>query len=363
MNFCQTGFDARMSRRSSNRVTIVQVAEAAGVSTQTVSRVVNNITGVLPETRERVQAAVKRLRYRPNVIARSLSQIRTRTLGVVTAGLDFFGPSKTLVGIERKANEEGFSLSLHLLHRPETDDVQSVIDGFISRQVDGIIWATQEIGANLEWLDRDPPPIPVVFLESRPRPKVPGVNVDSRLGGRIAVTHLLARGYRHVGVITGPLAWWSARERMQGWKDALASAGIAAEERFSAEGDWTTGGGALGLERLLGQFPEMDAVFVCNDQMALGVLQTSRKLGRRVPEDLAVVGYDDIPEAEFFWPSLTTVRQDLMRLGSSVVELLSGLIAARWEGRTGGETPGTRWIPPELVVRESSGTGRPPGAS
>ena len=192
-----------------------------------------------------------------------------------------------------------------------------------------------------------------MFLESRPRPRVCGVNVDSRHGGRIAVRHLLSRGYRRIGVITGPLTWWSARERAQGWRDALAEAGIEPEERFLAEGNWMAGSGAAGLELLLGRFPEMEAVFACNDQMALGVLQTARKLGRRVPEDLAVIGYDDIPEAEFFWPPLTTVRQDLMQLGATVVDLLNDLITARWEGREPGDCPQTVWLTPELVVRES----------
>jgi LacI family transcriptional regulator len=350
-----------MSRRSSNHVTIVQVAEEAGVSTQTVSRVVNNYPGVLPETRERVQNAVHRLHYRPNVIARSLSQLRTNTLGVVTAGLDYFGPSRTLVGIERSANAAGFSLNLNLLHRPETDDAQTLIDNFISRQVDGILWATQEIGANLGWLERDPLPIPCVFLEARPRPDVSIVNVDSRLGGRMAVRHLVSQGRRKIGVITGPLTWWSARERLQGWREGLREAGIPEDERCIVEGDWSTGSGANGLEQLLRQCPEAEAVFVCNDQMALGVLQTSRKLGKRVPEELAIVGYDDIPEAEFYWPPLTTVRQDLMLLGATVVELLGRQIAARWEGTSAAESAETIWLKPELVVRGSTGLSRRPG--
>jgi DNA-binding LacI/PurR family transcriptional regulator len=124
------------------------------------------------------------------------------------------------------------------------------------------------------------------------------------------------------------------------------------------EGDWLSGSGAAGLERLIGSFPEMEAVFVCNDQMALGALQTARRTGRRVPEDVAVVGYDDIPEAEFFWPPLTTVRQDLMKLGGTVVDLLSELIAARWEGKAVESPSETVWLKPELVVRESSGARR-----
>jgi LacI family transcriptional regulator len=351
-----------MRIRSSSRVTIRHVAKEAGVSTQTVSRVVNNIPGVLPETRRRVQEAIQRLGYRPNVIARSLTQRRSFSIGVVASGIDYYGPSRTLVGIEQGANEAGYSLNLSLLHQPENDNVQPLIDGFLSRQVDGIIWATQEIGANLGWLEQEHFPIPVVFLETRPRRDVSVVNVDSRFGSRLAVEHLISRGYRRIGVITGPMTWWSARERCQGWRETMAASNLAVEERQVAEGNWSTSSGAIGLETLLEHFPEMEAVFVCNDQMALGVLQTSRKLGRRVPEDLAVVGYDDIPEAAYFWPPLTTIRQDLMNFGSTAVGLLSQLIASRRGESTAPARSETIWLRPELMIRGSSGESQSPNS-
>jgi LacI family transcriptional regulator len=348
-----------MRDRSSKRVTIRHVALEAGVSTQTVSRVVNNIPGVLPDTREKVQKAIDRLGYRPNVIARSLSQRRSYSIGVVASGIDYYGPSRTLVGIEQGANEAGYSLNLSLLHQPESDDVQPLIDGFLSRQVDGIIWATQEIGDNLGWLEQEHFPIPVVFLETRPRREVSVVNVDSRYGSWLAVQHLISRGHKKIGVITGPSSWWSARERLQGWQAAMTAAGLEAEGCQIAEGNWTTSSGAVGLEKLLEQCPDMDAVFVSNDQMALGVLQTSRKLGRRVPEELAVVGYDDIPESAYFWPPLTTVRQDLMLFGRTAVSLLKDQItASHQEGDFSGKTD-TIWLKPDLIVRGSSGGSDP----
>ncbi len=345
---------------SSSRVTIKHVAQEAGVSTQTVSRVVNNIPGVLPDTRKRVKDAIQLLGYRPNVIARSLTQRRSFSIGVVASGIDYYGPSRTLVGIEQGANEAGYSLNLSLLHQPENDDVQPLIDGFLSRQVDGIIWATQEIGGNLGWLEQEHFPIPVVFLETRPRRDVSVVNVDSRYGSQLAVQHFLSQGYRKIGVITGPMTWWSARERLQGWRESMTAAGLVVEERQITEGNWSTSSGAIGLETLLEQYPEMDAVFVCNDQMALGVLQTSRKLGRRVPEDLAVVGYDDIPEAAYFWPPLTTIRQDLMNFGSTAVKLLSQLIASRREENDPPSRSETIWLRPELIIRGSSGGNKSP---
>jgi LacI family transcriptional regulator len=344
-----------MAGRSSNRVTVKDVAQEAGVSTQTVSRVVNNVQGVLPVTRQRVQETINRLGYRPNVIARSLIQQRSCSLGLVATGIELYGPSSTLVGIEQKANTCGYSLNLSLLLQPETDDVAPLLDGFLSRQVDGIIWATQEIGNNMDWLDDEPLPIPIVFLEIRPRSGVFNVSIDSRYGGQIAVRHLIACGYRKIGVISGPTTWWSARERLQGWRDALTEANLPSDPRQILEGNWSTGSGAQGLELLLTQFPEVEAIFVCNDQMALGVLQTSRKLGRRVPEDLAVIGYDDIPEAAYFWPPLTTVRQDLMTLGGTAVELISRLITSRRDGGDGNAAdPETTWLKPELIIRGSS---------
>ena len=344
-----------MSRRSSNRITIKQVALEAGVSTQTVSRVVNNVPGVVPETRQHVQEAIDRLGYRPNVIARSLIQRRSCTLGIVTSGIEFYGPSRTLVGIEQKANELGYSVHLSLLHRPETNDVGNLLNSLLSWQVDGILWATQEIGDNLAWLDRERVPVPLVLLEIEPRPNVASVNVNSRDGGRMGVEHLIQQGYQQIGIITGPSNWWCARERLQGWRDALSEAGLPHKEHQIVEGDWSTGSGARGLKQLVEQYPKMEAVFACNDQMALGVLQTSRQLGRRVPHDLAVVGYDDIPEAEYFWPSLTTVRQNLAQLGGTGVDLLIDMISAKQQGN---EAPSQNiWLEPELIVRSSSMNG------
>jgi LacI family transcriptional regulator len=343
-----------LARRMTNRITVKQVAEAAAVSTQTVSRVVNNAAGVLPETRQKVLEAIEKLGYRPNAIARSLTQRRSCTIGVVASEIEQYGPSRTLVGIEKKANGFGYSLSLSLHHQPESEDVWKFLDSFLSRQVDGIIWASHEIGNSLKWLEREHLPVPVVFMESQPRPGVITVNINSRLGGELAVRHFLSEGYRRIGIITGPLQWWSARERLHGWRQALVEANCPAEERQVVEADWSTGSGAEGLERLLQQFPEVEAIFVCNDQMALGVLQASRRLGKRVPEDLAIIGFDDIPEAAYFWPSLTTVRQDLMKFGGTAVQLLSQMITARQEEGPHPAFPESVWLNPELVIRNSS---------
>lgn len=337
------------------RVTIEQVARSAGISRQTVSRVVNDHPSVAPNTRLRVQKVIARLGYQPNVLARSLVHRRSHTLGVVAAGLEYFGPSGTLVGIEHRASELGYSILLYLLHRPQVDDVTQVLNSLLSRQVDGIVWAVPEIGGNRTWLQQRTPdlPVPIVFLSMHPSDGLPVVAVDNQAGGRLAAEHLLTQGYRHVGLITGPLDWWEARERKLGWEVALQQAGLNVEEHMAFEGDWTASSGERGFCQLLDQFPEMDALFACNDQMALGVLQASHRRGLRVPADLGIVGFDDIPESAFFWPPLTTVRQELRELGGMGVEQVSGMIAAS-RGEVSPALPEMIWLAPRLVVRGSS---------
>jgi LacI family transcriptional regulator len=213
-----------------------------------------------------------------------------------------------------------------------------------------------EIGANHDWLQRRMPnlPVPIVFLSMHPSDGLPVVCVDNRVGGRMAAEHLLSRGYRHVGVITGPLDWWEARERRRGWEDALQAAGLSSDEQQVFEGDWNAASGEEGFTQLSRQFPEMDAVFAGNDQMALGVLEAAHRRGLRVPSDLGVVGFDDIPESAYFWPPLTTVRQEVRQLGGAAVEQVARMISASL-GEAAPLSPETQWLAPRLVIRSSSG--------
>jgi LacI family transcriptional regulator len=350
----------KLATSSGNRKsTIISVAREAGVSTQTVSRVISNRPDVAPDTRERVQQVIARQGYQPNAIARSLVQRRSHTLGVVASGLEYFGPSRTLVGIEKMSHELGYSLLLSLLDTPETPQVERQLLGLLARQVDGIIWAVPEIGDNHDWMNGriSDLPVPVVFLSMEPRPDVAVVAVDNRAGGRVATEHLLAQGYRNIGHIAGPATWWEARERRCGWETALADAGQRIGREWVVEGNWSTASGEAGLRQLLAQYPPVEAVFAGNDQMALGVLQAAQRLGRRMPEDLAVVGFDDTPESAYFWPSLTTMRQELDELGGTAVDTLSRLIEARLgNGRDLAPSPSTL-LSPRLVVRESSSAG------
>ena len=339
---------------SITRVTIKQVAAQAGVSTQTVSRVLNDRPDVSPETRTRVQQTIDRLAYKPSAVARSLIGRRTHTIGVVGSSLEYFGPSTTLVGIEKEAAESGFSVLLVLVHEPDTENVRPVLEDMLSRQVEGIIWAVPEIGNNHLWVDAlAVPTLPIVFLTMATRPNLPSVTVDNRLGGRLATEHLLTSGYRHIGLITGPLSWWEARERKLGWEDALAAAGLVVNVRQVVNGDWSAASGEQAFTQMREQFPEVDAIFASNDQMAQGVLHAAWTANLHVPDDLAVVGFDDNPEALYFIPSLTTVRQQSAELGRTAVRMLNNLIQ---EGHQTGRVPEVEAIrlEPDLINRKSS---------
>lgn len=341
------------------RVTIKDVAEAAGVSTQTVSRVLNNRPDVAPETFRRVEGIIKQLGFVPNALVRSLIQGRSYTLGVVAAGLEYFGPSRTLTGIEKQANRLGYSILLNLLHGPEPADIEQLFKSLLARQVDGIIWAVPEYEDNRSWVQQKilDFPVPIIFVRGMTKPtSVPIVGIDNQKIGYLATEHLLAGGARHVGLITGPLTWWEARERQRGWQAALQAHGLEPAGRLIIEGDWGASSGEQGLQRLLTQNPNLDAVFASNDQMALGALYAIHRLGRHVPDDLSVVGVDNIPESAHFWLPLTTVRQRLQEAGSqAVLELDQMIQAARQPANNqDGSIPNVTLLEPELVIRESS---------
>lgn len=343
-----------MATGARRRVTITRVAEEAGVSKQTVSRVINDRPDVAPDTRRRVLAIIDQLGYQPNSVARSLKSKRSFALGVVGYGLDYFGPSCTLSGIEQEASELGYTIILHLIRQPETNSVEELLRKMQSRYVDGIIWAVPEIGDNLAWLEEKTPrpSAPIAFLSREPQPDRFVVAFDNHSGGLMATRHLIAQGCQYIGLITGPLDWWEARQRRLGWREALQSVGLPAEDSLIVEGNWSAASGERGLNELLARHPEIDGVFACNDRMALGALKAARELGWRVPEDLAVVGFDDIPDAAYFHPPLSTVRQDMVELGRRAVRELGEEIQAHQSDRS--LTPKTVLLQPELIVRESS---------
>src|SRR5512143_2496796 len=233
------------------RATIKKVASEAGVSTQTVSRVINGRPDVSPETRERVQGVIEQMRYQPSALARSLIQQRSYTLGVVTAGLKHIGPSRTLNGITSAAEEAGYSLLLKELSRDDAEDVVPIFQALFSRHVDGIIWAVPEVGENRNWVDRQSLDlkIPIVYLAMEPKQTISTVSIDNYLGGRMAMSHLLEQGYRRIGHISGPMDWWEARQRVAAWQDALREAGLEVQDAHCVEGNWSAASGGLAIEK------------------------------------------------------------------------------------------------------------------
>lgn len=338
-----------------NRATIKEVASAAGVSTQTVSRVINERPDVSPETRKRVQEVIVTLGYQPSALARSLIRQRSYTLGVVTAGLKFIGPSRTLSGITAAAEEAGYALLLKELPYSEEKNIEPILLSFLSRHVDGIIWAVPEIGENRTWIRHHPMDldVPIVHLTMEPQPGLSIVSIDNRLGGRIATSHLIEQGYRKIGHIAGPLDWWEARQRFAGWRDAILQAGCDYQENHWAEGNWSSASGAQAAEKLLNQYPDLDGIFVANDQMALAVLQIAHQCGKRVPDDLGVVGFDNILESAYFLPSLTTIQQDQYHVAKIAVEEIIKVIESGWQGLDPVEA-NLLILPPNLVIRQSS---------
>jgi DNA-binding LacI/PurR family transcriptional regulator len=337
----------------SKRTTIKDVAKAAGVSTQTVSRVMNNTSYVAAETRRRVEEVVEQLGYRPSTLARSLIQQRSYTLGVVTFGLKYIGPSRTLNGIADQADELGYMLLMKKMDNFNPARLDEVIDSLLARQVDGIIWDVPENDQNREWAQGiDNLPVPIVFMSMEPKPGYSVVSIDSFLGAQMATQHLLDQGCHHIGHISGSLDWWEARLRLQGWRDTLEKAGEQVTEQQWEQGNYSSASGAVAAEKLFARYPEMDGIFAANDQMALSVLREACRRGIKVPDQLAVVGFDGIPEAAFFYPSLSTISQDPQQLGGQAVQSVVEMIRARQENKP--IEAQFILIPPTLVVRESS---------
>ncbi len=339
----------------SKRATIKEVASAAGVSTQTVSRVINNRPDVSPKTRKHVQQIIDQMDFQPSALARSLSRQRSYTLGVVTAGLKYIGPSRTLSGITKAAEEAGYSLIIKEIRDFNANHIEPIFQNLLSRHVDGVIWAVPEVGSNRDWIEKSPleEDFPIVYLAMEAKPDLCVVSAGNYEGARMAVGHLLEQGYQHIGHLSGPLDWWEGRQRKSGWRNRLEESGREVKESYTAEGNWSSESGVKAFHQLISQYPEMDAVFVGNDQMALGVLQQACKLGIDVPDELGVVGFDNISESAYFWPPLSTINQNHLQVGETAVEEIVKIIEERRKEKTNIQhNPVT--VATSLIIRESS---------
>jgi len=324
---------------------LADVAGHAGVSTQTVSRVANGLTNVEPATRDRVLHSMQALGYRPNRAARALRSGHFRSIGVVMFTLSSYGNMRTLDAIAVSAARAGYSINLVPVEHPTQQDVSVAFSRLLEQAVDGII-----IVIEAHIVDRAdvelPPGLSVVVIDSTARADYPQVDTDQAQGARLATEHLLALGHETVWHISGPADSYSATRRAQSWRSVLEEAGRPVPEPML--GDWST---AAGYEhgKTIAAHPEITAVFAANDQMALGVLRALHENGRRVPEDISVVGFDDMAESDSFWPPLTTVHQEFEATGHRAVELLIAEIESR------PEPAAATVLPTRLVVRASTG--------
>ncbi len=333
---------------------MADVGRLAGVSHQTVSRVINGSRHVSPATRARVLAAMETLDYRPNSIARALATGRTRTLGVVSTDTTLYGPAQTLFGIERAAHRAGYFILIASMRALDRGTMAEAVDRLRVQGVEGVLVIVSEVAAAQALLEASPD-VPLVAVEAGPERGFPVVSVDQRAGATLATAHLLELGHPTVHHVTGPPTSLESQLRLVGWETTLAAARAPVPEPLV--GDWGPLSG-YHAGRRLARDPEVSAVFASNDQMALGVLRAMHEAGRRIPEEISLVGFDDIPEAPYFTPTLTTVRQDFGEVGSRSLAVLVSAIEAYAQG---GQPPEGSLVAPELVVRASSANHRATG--
>jgi DNA-binding LacI/PurR family transcriptional regulator len=320
------------------------VALLAGVSHQTVSRVLNGHASVRPETRSRVIDAMEALNYRRNLAARTLVTRRSNTLGLIAFETTLFGPASMLYGIEQAARAEGYFVSVASVRTLERKVVLEAIDRLRDQSVDGIV-AIAPKNTVAQALGQVPAGLAVVSVGGADDDSVPTVRIDNTGGAAAATRHLLELGHATVHHVAGPKDWPEARERTDGWRDTLYAAGAVVPA--VRQGDWSARSGyAAGLT--LAADRSVTAVFCSNDQMALGALRALHEAGRAVPDDVSVVGFDDVPESAFYLPPLTTVRQDFVELGRRGIEVLVGQLD------TGARDQQQIVLHPELVTRSST---------
>jgi DNA-binding LacI/PurR family transcriptional regulator len=323
---------------------MADVARLAGVSHQTVSRVINDSEHVREETRERVLVAMRQLNYRPNSVARALVTGRSKTLGVVSFDTTLHGPASTLFGIEQAAHDAGYFITIVSLKALDRPSVLDAVERLRLQGVDGILVIAPQEGA-ARALVQAPAGVPLVAVEAGPADAIPVAAVDQFAGAASATRHLLELGHRTVWHIAGPPDWLEAQRRVAGWRATLQAAGAPVPQPLV--GDWSPRSG-YDLGRRLAADPEVTAIFVANDQMALGVLRALHEARRAIPGDVSVVGFDDIPEAPYFTPPLTTVRQDFDEMGRRSLRLLLETMHAV------GDPPPHFEVTPELIVRGST---------
>lgn len=328
---------------------MTDVARLAGVSHQTVSRVLNGHPNVREQTRLRVRAAIAELGYRPNTAARALVTGRTRVVGVVAQSSTLYGPAATLDAITQAAITRGFTLSVAIIRTFSHHAVTSAVNLHLDQRVAGLVMiAPVEVAT--EALDDLTTEIPLVTIDGDPERAARLVSVDQEAGGFMATRHLLDAGHQTVWHVCGPAGWYDSMGRIAGWQRALTEAGAEIPPPLTA--DWSAASGYR-VGQMLARLSDVTAIFTANDHLALGVLRALSERGRRVPADLSLVGFDDVPEAEFYTPPLTTIRPDFESIARASMDMLLEQI------ESGERRTERKIVQPTLITRSS--VGPPPG--
>jgi LacI family transcriptional regulator len=331
------------------RVTIAEVAQAAGVSIMTVSRAINEKPGVGPELRERIVALAEEMGYRPNHIARGLATRQTSTIGLMVPDITnpFF--AQIARGAEDTAYEAGYNLFL-INTAEETAREAAAFDSLWQREIDGAILCSSRLPADeLESTVTRFPAVVLVNRElARPVPHVATINVNDQLGAQAAVQHFISQGRSRIALIAGPATSLSGQRRLDGYRAALKAAGLLFDPELLEHCAPTTEGGRAATHAVLRRRPKVDAIFAFNDLVAFGVLQACEEADRAVPEEIAVIGVDDVPLAQVVRPHLTTLRVNLPQLGRLAMQTLLSTI-----NQEDAVMPSYQ-IDPQLILRDSA---------
>ena len=333
-------------RAHSQNATLNDVAARCGVSYQTVSRVVNGSPLVAEKTRVRVLKAIADLNYRPNLAARRLATQRSSLIGMIGSHMTYYGPAQVMVSIEETAKRQGYNLIFSGVENPGETELLAAIDDLCEQQVDGLV-----IGVRFEdWITavrKHCRGVPFVTVGNRIDDDIPGVVVDEFHGVRLATRYLLELGHQNIACISGPPDWPAAKARYRAWHTTIKKAGR--QPGPYVQGNWSTQSGYEAAAQLLSSGPPaFTAIVACNDHMALGALRALHANKIRVPHQISIVGYDDVPESRFFEPPLTTVHHDFVAEGERCVKTLLHMI-----NREAVDTT-LQVLSPELVVREST---------
>lgn len=327
---------------ASAKPVMADVARLAGVSHQTVSRVINGSPSIRPATKARVESAIEELGYRPNTAARALVTRRSGIIGVVGSNSGLYGPASIQRSVQEAARAAGYFSSLVPLAEVTLDEVHSALDYLARQSVEAIVMIVGQEDA-LEVIHSTTAGVPLIVVEGDLSGRGLTVGVDQIKGARQATGHLVDLGHRAIDHVAGPMTYTEAKGRRSGYEAAMRDAGLVAGELW--EGDWTPASGYR-IGREIVQRGGTTAVFVANDQMAIGVMHAFAEAGVRIPEDISVVGFDDIPESGYLNPGLTTVKQDFRVLGQRAIDLVTKTLE--------GSPANVPLLAPELIIRAST---------